>query len=528
MRNATGLVRGVSPRSAFVLQFLGAHPAYPLAFGLFFAFALFPGGSFVLAGLLTIPISLAFCYSFGLLTSMLPRTGGDYLFVTRIISPTFGLISSFCMTVAQLMSLAFFGTAVVEFGVAPGLTVIGLVSGSDTLVRWGTTVTENHNWVFAIGTVMFILGALILAGGWRITIRVQTVILAFLTLGFGICALGALFMSHHSFINDFNSFAKPYTGLPDSYNATITAAQKGGVQTDAGFSLANSIPMIGIFSSFAIYTWFAAYAGGELRRSRTTQQAHMMALSGTTAILLVVIFGALFIHTFGSHFLIAANSAGLPKGITASPTWLFLMSAVFGSTPLTVLLVACFMSYFLAPVYGIIMTVTRTIFAFAFDGLLPQKLGEVDERTRTPWWAIGITFVLTELFFIWSLQIDNFFQVLVYATLIQLISMGLVGLCAAIVPWRKPDLYRAGSTQLKFLGIPVVTIAGVAAMLAVAFLYYVYFHWSTEFGLKDKGKFLYYLIGTIAVGALFYHVARLVQRGRGTRVELAFAEIPPE
>lgn len=528
-RNATGLVRGVSPRSAFVMQFLGAHPAYPLAYGLFFSFALFPGGSFLIAGLLAIPLACAFAYSFGLLSSMLPRTGGDYLFVSRIISPTIGLISSFCFNCAQLLSLAFFGSAVTTLGVAPGLAVIGLVSHSNSLVNASATISGSHGWQFLIGSVLFILGALILAGGWKWTIRLQNIILVVLTISFLICLAAVIFTSHQGFVNDFNNFARPHTHLANTYQATIAAANKGGIHTSPGFSFKNTIPMVGIFASFAIYTWFASYAGGELRRARATSQANAMALAGTTAVILVAVFAVVFIHTFGSPFLIAANGAtGLPKGIAAAPTYIFLVSAIYGSTPLAIIIVVFFLTYFLVPVYGIDMTVTRTIFAFSFDGLLPRRLSAVDERTKTPWWALGITWVLTEITFLIALHLGNFFQILVYATLIQLVTMGLVGVCAAIIPYRKPELYRAGATQAKILGVPIVTIAGVSAILAAVAVYVIYFSWATQFGLTNKLSFLYWLGGTILAGFLFYNVARFVQRRRGTQIELAYAEIPPE
>jgi APA family basic amino acid/polyamine antiporter len=528
-RNATGLVRGVSPRAAFVFQFLGAHPAYPLAYGLFFSFALFPGGSFLIAGLLAMPLALSFAYSFGLLTSMLPRTGGDYLFVSRIISPTIGLISSFCMNCAQLLSLAFFGSAVTTLGIAPGLAVIGLVSHSDGLVNASATISTSHGWQFLIGSVLFILGALILMGGWKWTIRLQSVILVLLTISFLICLAAVIFTSHTGFVRDFNDFARPHTHLANTYQATIAAANKGGINTSPGFSFTNTIPMVGIFASFAIYTWFASYAGGELRRARATGQAHAMGMAGVTAIVLVALCAVLFIHAFGSPFLIAANGAtGLPKGIAAAPTYIFLVSAIYGSTPLAVIIVLCFLTYFLVPVYGIDMTVTRTIFAFSFDGLLPRRLSAVDERTKTPWWALGITWVLTEITFLIALHLGNFFQILVYATLIQLVSMGLVGVCAAIIPYRKPELFRAGATQARVLGVPVVTVAGVCAILSAVAVYVIYFNWAEQFGLSNKLSFVYWLAGTIAAALVFYNVARFVQRRRGTDLALAYAEIPPE
>ena len=88
-RNATGLVRGVSPRSSLIINFIPGHPAQSLAAGFFFVFALFPGGNYLLGLLMVIPMTLAMSYAFGLLTAMIPRSGGDYMLVSRVIHPEF-------------------------------------------------------------------------------------------------------------------------------------------------------------------------------------------------------------------------------------------------------------------------------------------------------------------------------------------------------------------------------------------------------------------------------------------------------
>ena len=59
VRNATGLVRGVSPRSSLIINFIPGHPAQSLAAGFFFVFALFPGGYYLVGLLLVIPMALA-------------------------------------------------------------------------------------------------------------------------------------------------------------------------------------------------------------------------------------------------------------------------------------------------------------------------------------------------------------------------------------------------------------------------------------------------------------------------------------
>src|SRR5437016_5029568 len=70
-RQATGLVRAVPQRASLIFNFIPSHPAFVLSAGIFFAFSLFPGGNFILALVLDIPLILAFAYSYGLLASEL-------------------------------------------------------------------------------------------------------------------------------------------------------------------------------------------------------------------------------------------------------------------------------------------------------------------------------------------------------------------------------------------------------------------------------------------------------------------------
>ena len=105
-RTATGLVRGVPPRSSLIINLIPGHPTQIMAAILLFALTVGPGGNVFLALLLVVPMVLAFSYAFGYLTQMIPRSGGDYMLVSRVIHPAVGYISVFCMTTASLLSNA--------------------------------------------------------------------------------------------------------------------------------------------------------------------------------------------------------------------------------------------------------------------------------------------------------------------------------------------------------------------------------------------------------------------------------------
>jgi len=526
VRNATGLVRAVPQRAALVFNFIPSHPALVLSAGVFFAFALFPGGNFLLALLLDIPLVLAFAFAYGFLSSMLPRTGGDYMFVSRVIHPAVGLISSVSWMVALVLSNAFFAAAFINVGVAPGLTGIGLVGHHPTLVRWGQTLATHHNWQFLVGTIMFLISAAMMAGGWKGTLRAQAIFFAITVVGIVSCGLIALFTSRSGFISNFDSFAQPYTHHPDTYHDIIATAQKNGVNTSPGFSFVNTIPLLGILAIATIFPFIGAAFAGELRQARSSRTANFMAIAGVAAVVAVAIFGAIFLHTFGTGFITAANSGAMPSAIAASPTYFFLLSASVGSTALATFLVITYAVYWPLNTYCNFMQMSRIFFAWAFDGLLPSQTTKVSRR-HSPYVTLIITVVASIGTLYWSLYSSTFLRVIVYATLLALTAMMLVGLSAVIVPWRRPDFYRAGATQRRFLGVPVVSIAGAGSILSGIFIWVLYLHYP-QFGLANKTDMLWWVIGTPVGAVIAFYAVRWIRRRMGVNIDLAFAEVPPE
>lgn len=525
-RQATGLVRAVPQWSAAILNFLPTCPAQVLTAGFFFGFALFPGANFLLALLLVLPMTIAFAYSFGLLTSALPRAGGDYLFVSRIIHPLGGLISSFFMTTANMLSNAFFAVAFATIAVGPGFQIIGLISGSSTLMSWGTSVSTSKGWEFAVGAICILIAALLLLLRWRWSIRLQTAMFGMVIFGLVVCGAVALFTSHGAFITNFNSFARPFTHRPDTYHNVITTAQKAGVETSAPFSFAHTLPLVAILAGWAVYNWFGAFLGGELRQANTVRTANRMALAGVVGIASIALFALIFLHTFGQSFMTAANDGGMPPQIGAPPFYFFLISASVDNTVLAVILVATFVVFWPLITYMASLQPTRMIFAYAFDGILPKKVTAVSD-TGSPYAAVILTTVGSLGILYWGIHASTFFQILVYATLFQLIAMCAVGLAAVLLPYRQKALFNASATTRRILHIPVVSIAGVSAIISGVLLYVLYFHYA-NLGLANRTKFFTFFGIVLAAAILFYVGARAVRRRQGVDLGLVYSEIPPE
>ena len=522
-RNATGLVRGVTPRSSLIINFIPGHPAQSLAAGFFFVFALFPGGNYLVGLLLVIPMGLAMSYAFGLLTAMIPRSGGDYMLVSRVIHPMVGLISSFCMTLAGLLSNAFFGIAFVTIGLAPGLQGIGLVGGWPTLVEWSADI-QTKNWQIALGGLMMCLSALILAGGWGWTLRVQNVIFWLVTGTLALSVLIALFTSHSTFISNFNDFAKSIGAGDDSYQNTIKTAQDAGVNTDPSFDWGNTIPVMGFFATFSIFSYWSTFIGGELRQASTIKTANNMAIAAVVGPLVVAVCAAIFFHTFGTPFMIAANGGG---EVAIAPQYFSLVAASTGSSIIAIILFGGYILFWPLICYISFIQPTRMLFAYAFDGILPKFVTRLSSN-GSPYVAVIITLVASFLTLWWAVTGSSFFQVLVYATLVQLIAMALVGLAAVLVPYTKPDLYRASTTKKTVAGIPVVSIAGAGAIATCVFIWVLYFHYPAQFFLEDKQKMFTIFGVTIALAIIYYFVAKAIRKSQGVDIDLAYAEIPPE
>ena len=198
-RSATGLVRGVPPRSSLIMNLIPGHPTQTMAAILLFALTVGPGGNAFLALLLVVPMSLAFSYTFGYLTQMIPRSGGDYMLVSRVIHPAIGYVSVFCMTTAGLLSNAFFALAITTAGIAPLCSAVGLIGGYPGLVEFGGTVGSSKGWLLFFGALV-IAGALFIFLTARLSIPVPGSPVPITGQTFGVLLVGGALGFRRGFI----------------------------------------------------------------------------------------------------------------------------------------------------------------------------------------------------------------------------------------------------------------------------------------------------------------------------------------
>src|SRR3954466_13988634 len=87
-RNATGLVREVSATDALIMNTIGMNVAVGSVFLFLQAPALFPRGSMLLAVIIgTVLMAFTLLWVYSGRAAAMPRSGGDYVFVSRALHP---------------------------------------------------------------------------------------------------------------------------------------------------------------------------------------------------------------------------------------------------------------------------------------------------------------------------------------------------------------------------------------------------------------------------------------------------------
>ena len=100
-RNSTGLVRQGRWIDSFIFNSSSSWMFGSLIFALS-SFVFFGGADLISAEGIALVFAIVVAAMYAILTSMMPRSGGDYIFNSRIVHPIFGFSFNFSLTVWQL------------------------------------------------------------------------------------------------------------------------------------------------------------------------------------------------------------------------------------------------------------------------------------------------------------------------------------------------------------------------------------------------------------------------------------------
>ena len=108
VRRSTGLVREASAIDATIFNAVFSAPVgATLAWGVFFALTAFPGSDLVAATLWSFVLNVPILIMMALLASSMPKTGGDYVWVSRILRPPAALVSNLGAAFSAIIGATF-------------------------------------------------------------------------------------------------------------------------------------------------------------------------------------------------------------------------------------------------------------------------------------------------------------------------------------------------------------------------------------------------------------------------------------
>jgi APA family basic amino acid/polyamine antiporter len=523
-RRATGLVREGRTRDALFYNLLWSSVGLTFAFFWLFA-AFYPGASALLAFLIAAALGLPGAFLYAMLTQLMPRTGGDYVFNSRSLHPSIGFAGNFSYSVWLAVVIGVYSTYIAAYGFgAFGRMMAGFGAG-DGWLSFGDWFSTRPG-LFITGTVVLILSAAIFAfGGVRLFFKIQVVAFGLYLLGaIVVPVLVGLFTGHSTFVENFNDYAANL-GVQDAAGKLAASATDAGF-APADFSWEMTLRAVSIFWFIFGFIFSSNYFAGEIRLAKRT---HIYSMPGAVALAVLVLLCMVptFTHVVGYDFnyqlgLADPAAYGFAAGAPAYPE---LIGIASGTPVLGAIAIIGFTIGLLTWLPQTLMLVSRNMFAWSFDNVMPAKLSYVDPRSRSPLIAIGVMLVLS----IASTAIYSFTTW--FSSIAALLGLTLplfvTAIAGTLLPYRHPALVESSPYSGKVLGIPVLTAVGILAIIgfggAMAILL-----WDPASGVslsENSGKVLL-VIGVYVAGIAIWWISRAIRKAQGIDVDLAYRELP--
>jgi amino acid transporter len=536
LRKATGLVRSWSVFDAFVYAFFSIN-LVTLGLYIFSQMYYLEGG--LLPTLLISAVFLIFeIIVYASLISVMPRAGGDYVWQSRILGGGIGFVLAITGWWFILwLWVPLYSDMLRQIFFTPLLGILGLREPalwfSQTPVAFFVTVL-----------IMLVCVTFFIAKGMKWYARFQKFCFYASIAGMAVVLLFLLFGNNAAFRAGLEANSAAMFGTaPGVYEATLVAGEEAGaIAPLMGGGIIAIFLAMGYITFFNLWPNWGATLYGEVRGATDFKRnfgGMFWALVVTTLIAAVLFL--LIEKTITWKWYMAANGAwwnyrwGYTEAVPPLPVWPYpaLLAVFMTSNRILQFIVILAMSAWWFGWSGtVFLSSTRVIFAAAFDRLLPEKVAEVEPRTRTPIWALMLMVIpslIIGALFAWN--IFNFQTLTLCSTLVIAVTYFGSTIAAILLPFIKKDLYAASPiAKYKILGIPLISIAGV---IFGAFLGFLLYQWIIDpnalYGISIKNTSSVVYMGAMYLLALvIYFGFRIYRTRQGIDVKKIYEEIPVE
>jgi APA family basic amino acid/polyamine antiporter len=528
LRNATGLVRGWSVRDSIIYACLATNFVTLGIYEFTFAGPAFPKGQLITAVIISgIWVSFLVIAYAGLIVTI-PRAGGDYVWQTRILGSGLGFV------------MAATGWWFILWLWAPiygNILSVQLFQPLWATLKWtwpagGAVWFGTKNGIFVVTLITIALAGVLVSVGMSAYARIQKWCFVGGMIGFAVVVVLLLINSHASFISSFNLEAHKLFGVNGAYQATNAAAAKAGYTTSSlGFGpLGPTMLLVPAMMFFILWPDWGATLYGEIRGASDFKRVFTGMFVGLwMTVAFTVIFLLLIAKTVGWDFYQNLNSLGynLTPQFGIWPYPFMFAGWLVHNTAFQVALILVLSLWFFGWVGTLFLSSTRVIFAAAFDRVLPDRAAEVSEKRKVPVYslilmllpAVGLAAVYAYSTTFRTYTLD--------ATLVIAVTFLFSSIAVVVLPWRKPDLWRASpASRIKLFGVPIVPVAGWVTIGLLGFNLYQWF--TNDLYFVNSRDSLYYMGGMYVLAILIYVVARIVRNRQGIDLGLINQEIPVE
>jgi amino acid transporter len=513
VRESTGLVKRVSMLDAISLNISNMSAGAALGIIGFTMIAVNVNGvNLAIGSIIAFLISIPQIIVYTMMTSRVSRTGGDYVWVTRVFGGFFGSALSFMGY--TLETLAYL--ALITLSAVFAIGSVGLFFGNSGflgLALPGYLPGSAPAYQFILGAAIF---AILIAinifrpkAGYKLVsvltvFGIITLILAIITL---------LAYGHQGVVNYMNSLG----------NANLTYDKVASSYHGPSFDFNNTIFMLPFFAIF-VYPWLnAAPAVASEIKGKTS-------IKWNVPISALVVF-ALVTSAFATMYYVG----GLPfvNAALSNPTLVFDYSFNFwtlamGVTNLTALQILIGLGWIVWNLsilaYGIIVF-SRYVFAQAFDRFLPTRLAYISPKYGSPINAHAMDLIITIFLVGAAAFLYGSLQSLFAAVIASMIYFFFIGLSAFIYGAR----YEKGRAAFTLM------ISGLAMSIVFLFLISQFLEnptvWGSSasfFGIPGYIFAYGYAAASFIAGVIIYWASRRYHKARGINIDLAYKEIPPD
>jgi amino acid transporter len=543
-RKASGLVRGLSMWDAFGVGFMnqGLTPSIWVMTSL--GVGVYLGGNLIWATIISMVLAgIGFPIVWGVLGGSMPRSGGEYIYNSRIIHPIVGIGESFGNAFVWIMWIY----VLAPWTADPGMVMMSQFMGWTWLYNPETSEFFgglSYNWgCFAIATVANIIAFLFVVFGIKWFARIQKVVMIF---GIGGCAVLIAAISYYAiklgqtgFVEHWNSTAATY-GSIDYAGFLAKAGEEAGQAMPTTWNWFDTFGVMVAGSWLFAYSYCITFIAGEVKRpDKTIILSNLFAIIVPGVFMLwaaISLYGLVKFDFFSATQFV--DNAGSDLGGTYTVPWstnfLGILGMVTTSKIIMFISVLSFLAFNLWWIALSYLAFPRIIFAWGMDRMGPKWFTDINPRFASPVKNHVLCFVLGQIMIAVYVFWQNEAMQGLAVTALEIFSVfGVTAIAALLFPYvkRARGVWEASPYKTcKLAGIPVITIGAIVDLIYLGILAYFFFF------LPDPDKRLEGFTTNTAIliavtwiaGIVWYLVWKQRSKSVGVDVSMTYGELPPE